>query len=602
MSGSTTQSKAHSHSHSHGSFVFRATHAQRCPICHGTHSCSATDNGLHFCRRCHYVDQPGFRYLGEAAGGTWGMYRSTDDDYKPPVRPITPPPPPRPRIACTIDWDDLHHWGLDRPERTEKLAELAALLGVTVESLDQLGCVWLPCVPAIGGMVERCWDDWQECWAFPERDGTGMIVGMIRRFPDGGKFAIAGSQRGLSCDLDGWADDERTVYLPEGPTDTAAMASMGMRGIGRPSNVGGVSHLAQILRGLDPDIRIVVLGERDRKSDGSQPGLDGALSTARALSEALHRPVEVQLPPVGYKDVRAWLVAHPEAIGGTDRPELVPVKTFDPPPAPQPPTPPVQPDDRRAELARKILECRHDHQTNPCSHLRRPILMDRSNFSPHLVEVRCERWGCDGCRRCLCQRELLSAEWHFGEATHLYQGYCTADEWRRVAKCIQRRGKKTGVEAEYLRLKDGSGYVYWTNVDIAGATLVEVAPALDFLRGRLAVWDQSRRPISTSHGWSLLPPEKPSSGRFSRIGEAMPDMTLTDLEEISAAYTAAAMQSDGPRHPKVQSWVSFVRAGTWTEDMVRDLADDLARGRPKPPGDRTPFEDDRRRWHYLDTA
>ena len=55
----------------------------------------------------------------------------------------------------------------------------------------------------------------------------------------------------------------------------------------RPSNnVGGVEHLARLLRNVPADRSIIVVGEWDEKTDGSWPGGMGAKSTAARLSAA----------------------------------------------------------------------------------------------------------------------------------------------------------------------------------------------------------------------------------------------------------------------------------------------------------------------------
>ena len=60
---------------------------------------------------------------------------------------------------------------------------LAGQLGVSRESLCRLG---------IGWMIT------ESCWTFPERDADGKIIGITRRFPNGKKFCIKGSKRGLT--------------------------------------------------------------------------------------------------------------------------------------------------------------------------------------------------------------------------------------------------------------------------------------------------------------------------------------------------------------------------------------------------------------------
>jgi hypothetical protein len=144
------------------------------------------------------------------------------------------------------------------------------------------------------------------CWTFPEVDADGRVIGITRRWANGTKKAMSGGCRGLTVPA-GWRDRAGPLLLPEGPTDTLALTAAGLCAVGRPSNMGGVDHLARLLAGWPRDRGIIVVGEYDGKSDGRWPGREGAERTAAALAEKLGRPVSWKLPPAGAKDVRAWL-------------------------------------------------------------------------------------------------------------------------------------------------------------------------------------------------------------------------------------------------------------------------------------------------------
>ncbi len=60
--------------------------------------------------------------------------------------------------------------------------DLAADLGVTADSIRRLGVGYYPA---------------EGCWIFPERDGEGNVIGLLRRFPNGRKFLVTGGKRGL---------------------------------------------------------------------------------------------------------------------------------------------------------------------------------------------------------------------------------------------------------------------------------------------------------------------------------------------------------------------------------------------------------------------
>ncbi len=193
--------------------------------------------------------------------------------------------------------------------RPEKLAELAARLGVTEASLERLGVGWRdrnPRPPAPDGTWGA---DRGGAWSFPERDSRYEIVGVQRRFEDPAlkQQVVSGSHRGLYMPED-WDSIPGPVFIPEGASDVAAIMSIGRCAIGRPSALGGVADLARLLRGVDR--RIIVLGENDKKADGRWPGKEGAEAVAAPARVALGRPVETVFPPAGYKDVRDWVASN----------------------------------------------------------------------------------------------------------------------------------------------------------------------------------------------------------------------------------------------------------------------------------------------------
>src|SRR5262249_36538722 len=146
------------------------------------------------------------------------------------------------------------------------------------------------------------------CWTFPEEDGAGRVIGLLKRHRNGRKKAMAGSARGLIVPAR-WREYDGPVYLPEGPSDVLVGVALGLCCVGRPNNTGGVSQLAQLLAGIPAERPLVVLGEYDPKPDGRWPGREGAEKTAAALAGKLGRPVFWALPPDGAKDLRKWAVS-----------------------------------------------------------------------------------------------------------------------------------------------------------------------------------------------------------------------------------------------------------------------------------------------------
>jgi hypothetical protein len=199
---------------------------------------------------------------------------------------------------------------------SEQVQGLASQLGVTIDSLEALGCGWADLVSL--RKMGASGAGWQEnypngAYALPERSG-GRLVGFSLRTLDGRKGAPAGrvgAKRGLiiAPTLKG---ANGPILVVEGASDVAAAMTLGLPAVGRPSNTGGVEALTKLLSGREP----LVVGENDQKDDGHWPGRDGAEHVARELAAHCDEPVRWTLPPAETKDLRAWLNAR--AASGLD--------------------------------------------------------------------------------------------------------------------------------------------------------------------------------------------------------------------------------------------------------------------------------------------
>lgn len=171
------------------------------------------------------------------------------------------------------------------------LKTLALQLGVSVESLNALDAAWSPKDGA---------------WVFPMKNGAGEVVGFRTRYTNGDKLAIKGSQGGLFIP-NANVDIGDVAYLPEGPTDTAAMLTMGFYTIGRPSCNSGTEFLRATLKRLSIR-RVVVVADNDEEKtrpNGTKwrPGLDGA----KRLKKDLGLMSVLWMPPNPIKDCRELL-------------------------------------------------------------------------------------------------------------------------------------------------------------------------------------------------------------------------------------------------------------------------------------------------------
>ena len=165
----------------------------------------------------------------------------------------------------------------------EDLGSLADRLGVGPEALRRLGAFRS--------------DRWPRTWGFPMRATPGgPVVGIRFRSDSGAKWSHKGGREGLF--LPERLDCRQEVYLPEGPTDTAAALTLGLEGLGRPSCSGGVPLIQTMVRRFQPAAAVVV-------ADADEPGRRGAEVLLRALALLVAR-VGLLEPTEGFKDFRAW--------------------------------------------------------------------------------------------------------------------------------------------------------------------------------------------------------------------------------------------------------------------------------------------------------
>lgn len=195
------------------------------------------------------------------------------------VRPAAlPPPPPLPPSA---DWAGVaaEYAAKATPEF---VAAAAAKLGVSAAALVAL---------SVGRALMR---DGVEALAFPMRDETRRVVGIRLRFWDGAKRAVRGSKSGLFIPEQRAGDD---VCVCEGPTDAAALLTIGLRVIGRPQRCGCEAMLFAAVGKAAKRVLIV--------SDTDGDGMRDARETAHKFAAIM--PTRLLVPPA--KDVREWVKA-----------------------------------------------------------------------------------------------------------------------------------------------------------------------------------------------------------------------------------------------------------------------------------------------------
>ena len=131
------------------------------------------------------------------------------------------------------------------------ITDQANQLGVSERSLRDLGV---------------CYSPTDRVSAWPMRDGYGNIVGIRLRSSNGFKWAVTGSHQGIFLPS---VAAQRTAFVCEGPTDTAAALSIGLYSVGRASCSAGLSDIPKAFRRLKVTRAVII-------SDNDEPGLRGA--------------------------------------------------------------------------------------------------------------------------------------------------------------------------------------------------------------------------------------------------------------------------------------------------------------------------------------
>jgi hypothetical protein len=179
----------------------------------------------------------------------------------------------------------------------EQYEQLVRDLGVSLSSLISIGAAWARPYSQLGRMIHP------NAWAFPMRQADGRIGGIRLRNSDGLKWAVSGSRGGLFMPDDHFEKQE-IVFLPEGPTNTAAALTMGLYAWGRPNCNSGAAMIREAMKIHGIRKAVIVADNDDRKQNNSlafRPGIDGA----HKLKVELGMPSVIYMTPL--KDLREYL-------------------------------------------------------------------------------------------------------------------------------------------------------------------------------------------------------------------------------------------------------------------------------------------------------
>lgn len=246
----------------------RVSRANPCPICERPDWCTVTADGSAVC--CMRIESP-----KRLRCGGW-LHRLHDDEGTRKgrrIRRVTLRACPEPEPVA--DFGQLAE-RYAAAVNADALARFARELGVSVNALRRL---------RVG------WDG--AAWTFPMVNAAGVVTGIRRRLPDGRKLSVQGGREGLFVPIALPADG--LLLITEGPTDCAALLTLGFAAIGRPSCTGGVKLCCDFARGRGT---VIV-------ADGDEPGQFGAEALAMVLR--LYCPSVQVICPSSAKDARDWL-------------------------------------------------------------------------------------------------------------------------------------------------------------------------------------------------------------------------------------------------------------------------------------------------------
>lgn len=237
-----------------------------CPICDKPDWCTLSpDSSLACCMR---QDQGALKAL---SNGGW-LHRLIDQPKPYRARP-------KPPTLAVIALPDLPRMDASRMQKE------AGALGVAPVALEMLD------IRVHGGNP-----------AFPMRDADNRVIGYRIRTQEGKKFSVNGSQNGLFIpQVETWKPKEEPLFIVEGPTDTAALLSLQLWAIGRPSNTGGLEMLAKFAK---PFRQVAILADRDANDLAQKATASGAIRLAETLPADCR--VKIFHPPCA-KDARKWM-------------------------------------------------------------------------------------------------------------------------------------------------------------------------------------------------------------------------------------------------------------------------------------------------------
>lgn len=142
----------------------------------------------------------------------------------------------------------------------DQINALGVDLGVSSDSLRAVGCCW-------------AWP--HKGWGFPMHKADSSFSGMRLRGADGTKWSVSGGKEGMFMT---YIKPDADFCIVEGPTDLAALVTLGFNGLGRPNCSGAIKDIVAFCH--DERIKPIIIADDD------EPGIKGATELARLINGA----------------------------------------------------------------------------------------------------------------------------------------------------------------------------------------------------------------------------------------------------------------------------------------------------------------------------
>lgn len=228
-----------------------------CPVCKKSDWCGYTPQGVVCCMRIQ-SNKP-------AKNGGW-IHSADTKALSTPAAPYVRQEEKKTDFYAL--WRELR-----RHTKSLELVGLGEALGIHPQALWLMGCVWF---------------EYHQAFVFPMYDGNGNMSGMRLRNLEGKKWAITGSKQGIFLQNLQGEDMPKMIAILEGPTDSAAAVSLGLKVIGRPSCMGCHEAVNETIKRFKIT-RAVIFADND---DQGRIGADKLKETLSIKSCTFHPPAK----------------------------------------------------------------------------------------------------------------------------------------------------------------------------------------------------------------------------------------------------------------------------------------------------------------------